>query len=207
MAIADAVGYPPNEIVVEQRIYGIGVNHLIALVQEMAEAVDDVMVFGHNPTMTQIIGHLSSESLDNLPTCGVAQFVFDLRFLGEARGGPRGRGEDRLSQEAERAIAKGLERMPPDVIEVVAPLIALMSIGTMALIGMKMRLSAKIQLQKGSGGEDLERIADAVEGLHDELRGVREDVAELQERVDFAERLLSSGEPRAPKRERAPTPV
>jgi phosphohistidine phosphatase len=77
MAIADAVGYPPNEIVVEQRIYGIGVTRLIALVQEMAEAVDNVMVFGHNPTMTQIIGHLSSESLDNLPTCGVAQFVFD----------------------------------------------------------------------------------------------------------------------------------
>ena len=76
MAIADAVGYPPDKIVVEERIYGIDVSRLIGLVQEVADTVDKVMVFGHNPTMTQMVGHLSSESLDNLPTCGVAQFVF-----------------------------------------------------------------------------------------------------------------------------------
>ena len=76
MAIADAVGYPPDEIVVDERIYGIGVDRLIALVQEVEDAVDNVMVFGHNPTMTQIICHLSSVSLGNLPTCGVARLLF-----------------------------------------------------------------------------------------------------------------------------------
>lgn len=76
MAIADAVGYPANEIVVDERIYGIGVDRLITLVQEVEDTVDNVMVFGHNPTMTEIIGHLSSVPLDNLPTCGVARLVF-----------------------------------------------------------------------------------------------------------------------------------
>lgn len=76
MAIADAVGYPPDEIVVEDRLYGIDVKRLIKLVRQVEDTVEKVMVFGHNPTMTQIIGHLSSESLDNLPTCGVAQFAF-----------------------------------------------------------------------------------------------------------------------------------
>ncbi len=97
--------------------------------------------------------------------------------------------------------------MPPDLLQLAVPLIAMTCIGTMALIGMKMRWSAKIQLQKGAGGEDVERLADAVEGLNDEMRAVREEVAELHERVDFAERLLSSGEPRAAERERASTPV
>lgn len=97
--------------------------------------------------------------------------------------------------------------MPPEVIEAIGPLIAILGIGTMTLIGMKMRLNARIELQKGKGGEDVDRLADLVEGLHDDLRAVREEVAELHERVDFAERLLSSGEPRAPERERASTPV
>jgi hypothetical protein len=93
------------------------------------------------------------------------------------------------------------------MIEAMGAITALLGIGTMILIGMKMRLNAKVQLQQGKGSEDIDRLADLVEGLHDEVRGVREDVAELQERVDFAERLLSSGEPRAAKRERATTPV
>ena len=97
--------------------------------------------------------------------------------------------------------------MTPQMIEAMGAITALLGIGTMILIGMKMRLNAKVQLQQGKGSEDIDRLADLVEGLHDEVRGVREDVAELQERVDFAERLLSSGEPRAAKRERATTPV
>lgn len=97
--------------------------------------------------------------------------------------------------------------MPPGALEVIAPLFAITSIGIMTLVGMKMRLNAKVQLQKGKEGDDDGRLADLVEGLHDELRMVREEVAELHERVDFAERLLSSGEPRPAQRERASTPV
>ena len=83
--------------------------------------------------------------------------------------------------------------MPPDVIEMIAPLIAILGVGSMILIGMKMRLSAKVQLQQGSKGEDVERLTDAVDALHDEVRALREEHVELSERMDFAERLLSSG--------------
>ncbi len=87
--------------------------------------------------------------------------------------------------------------MPPGALDVIAPLFALTSIGIMTLVGMKMRLNAKVQLQKGKGGEGLERLAELVDGLHDEVRALREENAELSERVDFAERLLSQG--RAPQ--------
>ena len=58
-----------------------------------------------------------------------------------------------------------------------------------------MRLSAKVQLQQGSKKEDVERLADVVDGLHEEVRALREEHVELSERMDFAERLLSSGKP------------
>ncbi len=97
--------------------------------------------------------------------------------------------------------------MPPEVIEVIGPFLAIISIGTMILVGMKMRLSAKVQLQQGSKGEDVERLADAVDGLHEEVRMLREEYGELHERMDFAERILSTGKPRKALGEQASTPT
>ncbi len=97
--------------------------------------------------------------------------------------------------------------MPPEIVEAIAPFLAMTSIGIMILVGMKMRLSAKVQLQQGSKSEDVERLADAVDGLHEEVRMLREEHAELHERMDFAERMLSSGKPRKALGEQASTPT
>ncbi len=97
--------------------------------------------------------------------------------------------------------------MPPEILEFIAPLTIITTIGTLFLIGMKMRLSAKVQLQQGSKSEDVERLADAVDGLHEEVRMLREEHAELQERMDFAERMLSSGKPRKALGEQTSTPT
>ena len=96
--------------------------------------------------------------------------------------------------------------MPPEILEFIAPLTIITTIGTIFLIGMKMRLSAKVQLQQGSKSEDVERLADAVDGLHEEVRMLREEYTELHERMDFAERMLSSGQPRKVLGEQASTP-
>ena len=96
--------------------------------------------------------------------------------------------------------------MPPEILEFIAPLTIITTVGTLFLIGMKMRLSAKVQLQDGSKSEDVERLADAVDGLHEEIRMLREEYTELHERMDFAERMLSTGQPRKAIGEQASTP-
>ena len=96
--------------------------------------------------------------------------------------------------------------MPPQIIDVIPAVMVLTTIGTIFLVGMKMRLSAKLQLQKGSKSEEVERLADAVDGLHEEVRMLREEYTELHERMDFAERMLSSGQPRRALGEQASTP-
>ena len=96
--------------------------------------------------------------------------------------------------------------MPPQIIEVIGPVMVLTTIGTIFLIGMKMRLSAKVQLQEGSKSEEVERLADAVDGLHEEVRMLREEYTELHERMDFAERMLSSGQPPRALGEQTSTP-
>ena len=96
--------------------------------------------------------------------------------------------------------------MPPEILEFIAPLTIITTVGTMFLIGMKMRLSAKVQLLEGSKSEDVERLADAVDGLHEEVRMLREEYSELHERMDFAERRLSTGQPQEAIGQQASTP-
>jgi len=36
-----------------------------------------VMLFGHNPTFTGLVGYLTNQFIDNIPTSGVVQINFD----------------------------------------------------------------------------------------------------------------------------------
>ncbi len=89
--------------------------------------------------------------------------------------------------------------MPPELIEVLAPGVVILSIGTMVLVGMKMRLTARIhessnQNRVEKDREEVERLTDTVDALHEQVRLMRDEFTDLHERVDFAERLLSRGE-------------
>ncbi len=98
--------------------------------------------------------------------------------------------------------------MPPEAFEAIAAFAGLTSIGIVVLVGMKMRLNHKVQMLKGqSGGDGYERLADTVEALTDEVRAMREENAELHERVDFTERLLSQGRAPQPSDRRVSTPT
>jgi hypothetical protein len=49
------------------------------------------------------------------------------------------------------------------------------------------------RLRQGSGGSDLQARLEAVEAELGELGGLRQELGEMQERLDFAERLLAQG--------------
>jgi hypothetical protein len=83
--------------------------------------------------------------------------------------------------------------MSPDVAELVAPLIALLGVGSFVLIAMKLRYNHLRETKHGLGREELDRLAQAVELLHDDMRVMRDDIVDLSERVDFAERVLARG--------------
>lgn len=83
--------------------------------------------------------------------------------------------------------------MDPDAI---APLTALLSIGVMMLIGMKMWLSAKTARLTASGGAEVKQLREAVDRLDEQVEVLREHLTDLGERMDFAERLLARAEGR-----------
>ncbi len=81
--ITGVIGYPAKKIVLDVRVYEAAASDLIDLVRETDDKIGSVMVFGHNPAVTGLVNLLSETSLDNLPTCGVAEFRFDINTWGK----------------------------------------------------------------------------------------------------------------------------
>lgn len=84
--------------------------------------------------------------------------------------------------------------MPPHVIDAIAPLIALLGTGTFVLLGMRIYLGYKAKRLELGAGVPRSEVDAAVQDLKNEIHLLRGEVGELQERVDFAERLLARGQ-------------
>jgi hypothetical protein len=81
--------------------------------------------------------------------------------------------------------------MGADVVEILAPVLAFISIGGMILIGMRIRYSHKERTALGgTSPREVEQLTDTVKALRDEVQVLRDGFLELNDRVEFAERLL-----------------
>ena len=87
--IARKLGYPRKDIAVEDRLYGAGVAELLDVIRNTDESVTTLMLFGHNPGLTELANHLGPRPIPNLPTCGVLHLRFETEtwsVVGYARG-------------------------------------------------------------------------------------------------------------------------
>jgi len=71
---------PAALIVQDERLYLATPADMLAVIRELGGEAKHLMVFGHNPGMTELANRLSaSDQIDNLPTCGVFTAQFDVR--------------------------------------------------------------------------------------------------------------------------------
>jgi hypothetical protein len=82
--------------------------------------------------------------------------------------------------------------MPPDIVNAIAPLVAMLMTGTFGLIGFRLWLAHRPPRGQGKlGAEQLERLTEVMEDIRQQLDVMRDENLELHERMDFAERLLA----------------
>lgn len=88
--------------------------------------------------------------------------------------------------------------MTPSNIEFLIGMLGAMGIISLGLVGLKIFVSAWVKRKEIAGGGDTSQLLDAIEALradHDELRTqLSGEIADLHERLDFAERLLTKGQ-------------
>lgn len=78
-AIIFALGldYPVDEISISNDIYEKDPGTIIDLVKKQEENLSSLMIFGHNPTFTELVNSLTAENIDTLSTSAVACIKFE----------------------------------------------------------------------------------------------------------------------------------
>ena len=74
---ASKFGIDKHEIQLEKKIYEASRKTLLEIIHHIDDAVSSVMLFGHNPGLTSLVNYLGA-SIENLPTCAIAAFEFDV---------------------------------------------------------------------------------------------------------------------------------
>ena len=89
--------------------------------------------------------------------------------------------------------------MDPDAI---APLIAMVGMGVFTLAGLRMFLAYRIKRIEAQGRGHPHELEESVADLRDQVHLLRGDLVDLQERMDFTERVLARGQGERPLGER-----
>jgi phosphohistidine phosphatase len=70
--VAEVLHYPEKKIELESDIYEATIEDVCRIIRQVEDNVNSLMIVGHNPTFTGMIGYLTHHFIDNLPTSGVA---------------------------------------------------------------------------------------------------------------------------------------
>jgi len=76
--VAMKLDYSRKDIALDDRLYAATPDDLLAVVHELDDKAKRVMLFGHNPELTEL-AHRLSEEITDMATCAVAEFAFDIK--------------------------------------------------------------------------------------------------------------------------------
>ena len=86
--IAELIGYPADQIREERRVYLASVSDLIAVVREVDENIQSLLMFGHNPGFEDFCNALvPGRPIAHMPTCAVAQMTLNVDYWGAIDAG------------------------------------------------------------------------------------------------------------------------
>jgi hypothetical protein len=84
--------------------------------------------------------------------------------------------------------------------EEIAVLLLTIAMGVFGLTGLRMFLNYRVKRFAQMGGDEARRLEESVTSLRDEFFLLRNDMTDLQERVEFAERLLARARDAEPRK-------
>ncbi len=74
---AKILDYDKDKIKNDKRLYHANEDQILTVIRELEERKRDkeevVLLFGHNPGLTEFVNSLIDEYIDNIPTCGVVK--------------------------------------------------------------------------------------------------------------------------------------
>jgi phosphohistidine phosphatase len=77
-AFAEALGVDHDAIRIDERVYHGDADDLLGILREQPDAIDHLMLFGHNPDLTDLVNRFDCAPIGNVPTCGVVELRLDV---------------------------------------------------------------------------------------------------------------------------------
>ena len=79
-------GFEPDKIILNSYIYyKMNIRHLAEIISGAGENCETIIIFGHNPSFTEIVSSLCKEGCDFMPKTSVAGISFDVMKWPEIR--------------------------------------------------------------------------------------------------------------------------
>lgn len=72
---AAAFDIPDEEIMLKADIYEAHPMEIMRIISTLPNDAQTVLLFGHNPTFTDVANRFTDDFIDNVPTCGVVHIV------------------------------------------------------------------------------------------------------------------------------------
>ncbi|MFN0035857.1 MAG: SixA phosphatase family protein [Saprospiraceae bacterium] len=73
---AEAFKIAAEDVRCEKDIYEAFPQEILRIVSELPESAQTVLLFGHNPTFTEVANHFSEDDfIENVPTCGIVKIT------------------------------------------------------------------------------------------------------------------------------------
>ena len=84
----EVLGIKPEKIIPDTNIYyKMSLNYLLNLLSKTENDIDTIMLFGHNPSFSEIPDKLCKEGCDFMPKCGIAGISFNITKWSELKQG------------------------------------------------------------------------------------------------------------------------
>jgi phosphohistidine phosphatase len=85
---AETLGFPIDQITSVKSVYHAGADTLFDVLRQLKDSVDGpVLLFGHNPGLTDFVNDLLDEEIDNIPTTGIVACTLNIDSWSEVRPG------------------------------------------------------------------------------------------------------------------------
>ena len=81
------LSYPLEQLRLMESVYEASLEDLVEVVGMLPDSHSTVAVFGHNPGFTDLVNHLCSSHLENLPSAGVAVITLPIQVWGQVSNG------------------------------------------------------------------------------------------------------------------------
>lgn len=77
LIIANHFAFDLNNITIKGAIYEASDNALMYVINELPNEAQTIFLFGHNPSLTSIVGKLTTQELGHIPTSAIAVIDFE----------------------------------------------------------------------------------------------------------------------------------